>query len=281
MTATRRTITFPDGHTVPALGQGTWFMGESQTRAKAEVHALQAGIDAGLTLIDTAEMYANGAAEEIVGRAIQGRRDQVFLVSKVLPGNASRRGVARACEASLRRLGTDRIDLYLLHWRGPHPLEETVQAFEELVGQGKIARWGVSNLDSDEMHELAALPQGDRVQTDQVLYNLGRRGIEFDLLPWCQSRGIPVMAYSPIEQGRLLHDPTLKRVGERHGITAAAAALAWVLRQPGVMAIPKTGSQEHLKENLACLDVALTEKDLAELDQAFPPPKRKRPLEML
>jgi diketogulonate reductase-like aldo/keto reductase len=256
-------------------------MGETQTRASAEIRALQAGIDAGLRLIDTAEMYANGAAEEIVGRAIQGRRDDVFLVSKVLPGNASRRGVARACEASLRRLGVDRIDLYLLHWRGPYPLAETVEAFEQLVSQGKIARWGVSNLDAGEMKELAALPQGDRVQTNQVLYNLGRRGIEFDMLPWCASRRIPIMAYSPIEQGRLLLDPTLKQIGERHGISAAAAALAWVLREPGIIAIPKTASREHLRQNMACLNVTLTEQDLAELDQAFPPPKRKRPLEML
>ncbi|AOB30916.1 hypothetical protein AKI39_09775 [Bordetella sp. H567] len=281
MTRKPPSIAFPDGQTVPALGQGTWSMGESSARAQVEIRSLQAGIDAGLTLIDTAEMYANGGAEEIVGRAIQGRRDRIFLVSKVLPGNASRHGVARACEASLRRLGVDRIDLYLLHWRGPHPLADTVAAFEELVSQGKIARWGVSNLDGEEMKELTALPGGERAQTDQVLYNLGRRGIEFDLLPWCRSRGMPVMAYSPIEQGRLLHDPTLKRVGERHGISAAAAALAWVLREPGVIAIPKTASREHLKQNLACLGVTLTDQDLAELDQAFPPPGRKRPLEMI
>lgn len=281
MTTTRRTVAFPDGRSLCALGQGTWFMGESATRAAAEIRALQAGIDHGLTLIDTAEMYANGGAEEIVGRAIQGRRDDVFLVSKVLPGNASRRGVARACEASLRRLGVDCIDLYLLHWRGPYPLGETIEAFEALVEQGKIAGWGVSNLDLDEMKEVSALPRGDRAQTDQVLYNLGRRGIEFDLLPWCRERRIPIMAYSPIEQGRLLHDPTLKQIGERHGITPAAAALAWVLRDPGVIAIPKSASREHLKQNLACLDVTLTDQDLAELDQAFPPPKRKLPLEVL
>jgi diketogulonate reductase-like aldo/keto reductase len=277
----RHTVAFPDGATVPALGQGTWFMGESQHRAAAEIRALQAGIDAGLTLIDTAEMYANGGAEEIVGRAIQGRREQVFLISKVLPGNASRRGVVRACEASLRRMGTERIDLYLLHWRGPHSLAETIEAFEQLVEQDKIGRWGVSNFDTDDMQELAALPHGDRAQTNQVLYNLGRRGVEFDLLPWCASRRMPLMAYSPIEQGRLLHDPALKRIGARHGVTAAAAALAWVLREPGVIAIPKTGSREHLKQNLACLDIVLTGEDLAELDESFPPPRRKRPLEML
>ncbi|ARP87027.1 aldo/keto reductase [Bordetella genomosp. 9] len=279
--STRRTVAFPDGSTVPALGQGTWFMGESAHRAAAEIRALQAGIDAGLTLIDTAEMYANGGAEEIVGRAIQGRRDAVFLVSKVLPGNASRRGVPRACEASLRRLGVDRIDLYLLHWRGPHPLAETVEAMERLVQEGKIARWGVSNLDTDDMEELTAVPQGQRCQTDQVLYNLGRRGIEHDLLPWCRARNIPVMAYSPIEQGRLLLDPALRRIGGRHGVTAAAIALAWVLREPNVIAIPKTGSLEHLKQNQASLEVRLTEQDIAELDDAFPPPRRKRPLEML
>lgn len=281
MATTPRTVTFPDGQTVPALGQGTWFMGETRSHAAAEVRALQAGIDAGLTLIDTAEMYANGGAEEIVGRAIRGRRDDVFLVSKVLPGNASRKGVPRACEASLRRLGVDRIDLYLLHWRGPHPLAETAEALEALVAQGKIARWGVSNLDTDEMQELTALPQGQRCQTDQVLYNLGRRGIEHDLLPWCGARGMPVMAYSPIEQGRLLLDPALQTIAERHGVTAAAIALAWVLRQPNVIAIPKTGSLEHLRQNRASLDVRLTDEDLAELDQAFPPPRRKRPLEML
>jgi diketogulonate reductase-like aldo/keto reductase len=281
MTNTRRTVTFPDGLTVPALGQGTWFMGESPHRAAAEIKALQAGIDAGLTLIDTAEMYGNGGAEEIVGRAIHGRRDKVFLVSKVLPGNASRRGVMRSCEDSLRRLGTDRIDLYLLHWRGPHALSETVDAFERLAAEGKIGRWGVSNFDTDDMMELAALPHGNHVQANQVLYNLGRRGIEYDLRPWCQSRGMPIMAYSPIEQGRLLHDPALRRVAERHAVAAAAVALAWVLREPGMIAIPKTASREHLKQNLACLDITLTQEDLAELDEAFPPPRRKRPLEML
>jgi diketogulonate reductase-like aldo/keto reductase len=276
-----RTQVFRDGWSVPALGQGTWFMGESAQHAAAEIRALQAGIDAGLTLIDTAEMYADGRAEEIVGRAIRGRRDDVALVSKVLPGNATRRGVARACEGSLRRLGTDRIDLYLLHWRGPHPLAETVDALERLVGDGKIGRWGVSNFDTDDMQELAGLPGGDAVQANQVLYNLGRRGIEYDLLPWCRARTIPIMAYSPIEQGRLLRDPALGRVAARHGVTPAAAALAWVLREPGVIAIPKTASLEHLKQNLACLDVALAAQDLAELDQAFAPPRRKRALEML
>jgi diketogulonate reductase-like aldo/keto reductase len=276
-----RTQVFRDGWSVPVLGQGTWFMGESAQHAADEIRALQAGIDAGLTLIDTAEMYADGRAEEIVGRAIRGRRDDVALVSKVLPGNATRRGVARACEGSLRRLGTDRIDLYLLHWRGPHPLAETVEALERLVDEGKIGRWGVSNFDTDDMQELAGLPGGDAVQANQVLYNLGRRGIEFDLLPWCRARTIPIMAYSPIEQGRLLRDPALGRVAARHGVTPAAAALAWVLREPGVIAIPKTASLEHLKQNLACLDVALAAQDLAELDQAFAPPRRKRALEML
>jgi diketogulonate reductase-like aldo/keto reductase len=256
-------------------------MGESEQHAGAEIRALQAGIDAGLTLIDTAEMYADGRAEEIVGRAIRGRRDDVALVSKVLPGNASRRGVARACEGSLRRLGTDRIDLYLLHWRGPHPLAETVEALERLVREGKIGRWGVSNFDTDDMQELAGLPGGDAVQANQVLYNLGRRGIEYDLLPWCRARALPVMAYSPIEQGRLLREPALGRVAARHGVTPAAAALAWVLREPGVIAIPKTASLEHLKQNLACLDLALAAEDLAELDRAFAPPRRKRALEML
>jgi len=276
-----RTIVLPLGERIPALGLGTWFMAEDPTRRETERAALEFGLDVGLTLIDTAEMYADGAAEELVGEAIAGRRDEVFLVSKVLPTNASHAGTIAACEGSLRRLGTDRIDLYLLHWRGSTPLEETVEAFHELVEAGKIRYWGVSNFDVPDMEELFGVSHGPHVQSDQVLYNLSRRGIEVDLLPWCRARGIPVMAYSPIEQGRLLRDTALNSVAERHGATPAQIALAWVLRLDGVNAIPKAGTPAHVKENRAALDLRLTGEDLAELDGAFPPPEEKQPLEML
>jgi len=276
-----RTIVLPLGERIPALGLGTWFMAEDPTRRETERAALEFGLDVGLTLIDTAEMYADGAAEELVGEAIAGRRDEVFLVSKVLPTNASHAGTIAACEGSLRRLGTDRIDLYLLHWRGSTPLEETVEAFHELVEAGKIRYWGVSNFDVPDMEELFGVSHGPHVQSDQVLYNLSRRGIEVDLLPWCRARGIPVMAYSPIEQGRLLRDTALNSVAERHGATPAQIALAWVLRLDGVNAIPKAGTPAHVEENRAALDLRLTGEDLAELDGAFPPPEEKQPLEML
>ncbi|WP_029009408.1 aldo/keto reductase [Azospirillum halopraeferens] len=274
------TTLLPCGAAVPVLGQGTWYMGEDRRRRAAEVAALRLGLDLGLTLIDTAEMYADGGAEEVVGEAIAGRRDGVFLVSKVLPHNASRRGTVAACERSLRRLGTDRIDLYLLHWRGGTPFAETVEAFEALMRDGKIGSWGVSNLDPADMEELADTPGGDGVQTNQVLYNLTRRGIEYDLLPLCRQRGVPVMAYSPVEQGRLLHHPALRRVADRLGATPARVALAWVLRG-GVIAIPKASAPEHVRDNRAALDVRLDDAALAELDRAFPPPTRPRPLEML
>ena len=275
------TTTLPCGEAIPTLGQGTWYMGEDPRRAAAEADALRLGLDLGLTLIDTAEMYADGGAERVVGQAIAGRRDGVFLVSKVLPDNASRQGTVRACEASLRRLGTDRIDLYLLHWRGRHPLADTIAGFEALQAAGKIRQWGVSNLDPDDMAELADTPGGGAVQTNQVLYNLTRRGIEFDLVPLCRRRGIPIMAYSPIEQGRMLGDPALKLVAARHGATPAQVALAWLLRQDGIVAIPKAGTPAHVRENRAALDLTLTPEDLAELDRAFPPPRGKQPLEML
>lgn len=271
----------PDGESVPVLGQGTWAMGEDGRRRAGEAAALRLGLDLGMSLIDTAEMYADGGAEEVVAEAIAGRRDEVFLVSKVLPENASRRGTVAACERSLRRLRTDRIDLYLLHWRGRVPLAETLEAFDALVRDGKIRRWGVSNLDQADMEELSGLPGGDAVATNQVLYNLTRRGIEHDLLPWCRRRAIPIMAYSPIEQGRMLRHPALNRVAERHGATAAQVALAWLLRQDGVIAIPKAASAEHVRENRAALDLRLTEADLADLDRAFPPPTGPKPLEML
>lgn len=274
-------IELPSGERVPALGQGTWYMGEGRRPRREEVDALRLGLDLGMTLIDTAEMYADGAAEEVVGEAVAGRRDQAFLVSKVLPGNAGRDAAVAACERSLRRLGTDRIDLYLLHWRGGTPLAETLEAFEALTRAGKIRHWGVSNFDLADMEELLSLPAGTGAQTNQVLYNLGRRGIEFDLLPWCREHSLPVMAYSPIEQGRLLGRRELQSVAERHGAAPAQVALAWLLRQQGIIAIPKAGSADHVRQNRAALDLDLTEQDLASLDRAFPAPAGKRPLEIL
>jgi diketogulonate reductase-like aldo/keto reductase len=276
-----RVLKLPSGETVPVLGQGTWGMGERARRAADEALALRLGLDLGMTLIDTAEMYGDGGAEEVVAEAIAGRRNEVFLVSKVLPENASRRKTVEACERSLRRLGTDRIDLYLLHWRGSVPLADTLEAFQELTAAGKIRHWGVSNFDTDDMDELAALPGGADCATDQVLYNLTRRGIEFDLLPWCRERRIPLMAYSPIEQGRLLGHAVLKEVAARHGTTPAQAALAWLLRHPDVIVIPKATDPGHVRENRAALNLRLTPQDLADLDKAFPAPARKRPLEML
>lgn len=276
-----RTITLPSGEQVPALGQGTWFMGESARRHADEVASLQAGIDLGMTLIDTAEMYGDGGAEELVGEAIAGRRDKVFLVSKVYPHNASRRGAIAACERSLQRLNTDCIDLYLLHWRGQVPLAETIEAFEALQRSGKIRHWGVSNLDIYDMQELLQAPGGDKVAVNQVLYNLTRRGIEYDLQPLLRTRSIPLMAYSPIEQGRLLNAPALRTIAQRHQATPAQIALAWLLRQEQVIAIPKAASLAHVQENHAALSVKLTEQDLAELDRAFPPPDEATPLEML
>jgi len=276
-----RTTTLPSGEAVPVLGQGTWAMAEHPARRAQEIASLRAGIDLGMTLIDTAEMYANGAAEALVAEAIEGRRDEVFLVSKVLPNHSTRKGTIAACEASLERLGTDRLDLYLLHWRGAPRIEETLAAFETLVGDGKIRHWGVSNFDVPDMEELEAAAGGRPAATNQVLYNLTRRGIESALLPHCVSRGIPVMAYSPIEQGRLLGRRALQRVATRQMATPAQVALAWVLRQEGVIAIPKAGSIDHVRENRGALDLRLTVADLAELDEAFPPPTRPVPLEML
>ncbi|MDH3663741.1 MAG: aldo/keto reductase [Alphaproteobacteria bacterium] len=276
-----RTIRLPSGQDVPALGQGTWFMGDRPDQTAEEIKALRRGIDLGMTLIDTAEMYGNGAAEVLVGEAIRDCRADVFLVSKVLPNRASQEGTIKACEGSLQRLGTDRIDLYLLHWRGQVPLAETIEAFEQLVSAGMIRHWGVSNLDTSDMQELVGASGGNAVQTDQILYNLSRRGIEFDLLPWCRSRNIPVMAYSPIEQGRLLAHPTLNMIAKAHNATSAQIALAWLLRQEGVIAIPKAGRLSHVEENRRALNVTLSDDDLAALDQAFHPPSSPTPLEML
>lgn len=274
-------ITFPDGESVPALGQGTWMIGDSEATRAEEVASLRAGLDSGLRLIDTAEMYGEGASESLIGEAIAGRRDDCFLVSKVYPHNASRAGVKAACERSLKRLGTDRLDLYLLHWRGSVPLAETVAGFEALVKEGKIRRWGVSNFDPVDMAEIIKVPGGQGVQTNQVLYNLTRRGIEFDLLPASQRAGLPIMAYSPIEQARLAKHAGLAKLAARLGTSATALALAWVLDHPGVIAIPKAGSRKHLMENLKCLDIALDDATRSELDRLFPPPKSAVPLEML
>jgi diketogulonate reductase-like aldo/keto reductase len=272
---TTRTIVLPSGELIPMLGQSTWHMAENPLNRTNEINALRLGIDLGMTLIDTAEMYADGGAERLVGEAIKGRRDEVFLVSKVLPQNATRRETMAACNRSLARLGVNEIDLYLLHWRGLIPLEETIDAFEALAGAGKIRYWGVSNFDVGDMQELVDLPDGANVAADQVLYNLERRGIEYDLLPWCQRSGIPIIAYSPIEQGRVLHHVTLKTIAARLGATPAQVTLAWVLRQDGVCAIPESGKPEHVRENRGALDVRLTPQDLADLDETFPPPNRK------
>ncbi|OLT14446.1 oxidoreductase [Pseudonocardia sp. CNS-139] len=276
-----RTVALPDGERIAALGQGTWYFAERAARRAAEIRSLRAGLDLGLTVVDTAEMYADGAAEELTGEALAGRREEVFLVSKVLPYHATRRGTVRACEESLRRLRTDRLDLYLLHWPGSVPLEDTLAGFADLAAAGKIRHWGVSNFDTAEMVAVEALPGGAAVATDQVLYNLTRRGPEFDLLPHCRERGVPVMAYSPVEQGRLLGRPVLAAVAARHGSTPAQVALAWTLRDGGVCAILRTGNAEHVRENAAALDLVLTPADLADLDAAFPPPRRKTPLELL
>jgi diketogulonate reductase-like aldo/keto reductase len=276
-----RTTQLPGGEMVPVLGQGTWHMGEDSRRREVEIAALRVGLDLGLTLIDTAEMYGDGGAERLVGSAIMGRRDEVLLVSKVLPEHATRQGTIAACERSLQRLGTDRLDLYLLHWRGDVPLEATLEGFTALVQSGKIRRWGVSNFDLADMLELTRLPGGPAVAADQVLYNLMRRGIEWDLLPWCRARRIPIMAYSPIEQGRMLKHPVLKKIAARRGATPAQIALAGLLREDWMMAISKAATPEHVRENRAALDIRLTDQDLAELDRAFPPPDGPRPLEML
>jgi diketogulonate reductase-like aldo/keto reductase len=280
MTAIPTTL-LPSGANIPTFGLGTWRMGENARRRADEVAALRHGIALGITLIDTAEMYGDGEAESIVAEAVGPRRDQVFIVSKVLPENSSRRGTIAACERSLKRLKTDRIDLYLLHWRGSVPLQDTLAGFAALAQTGKIFDWGVSNFDRADMAELAETPGGQACATNQVLYNLARRGIEFDLMPWCRARGIPIMAYSPIEQGRMLGHAALREVALRHTASPAQVALAWLLRQDGVIAIPKASTIAHMDENLAALDLRLTAADLATLDAKFPPPTKPKPLDML
>ena len=276
-------IRLPSGETVPALGQGTWNMGEQQSRARDEVAALRLGIDLGMTLIDTAEMYGDGGAERIVAEAAQGQRDELFIVSKVYPHNASRSGVPAACERSLKRLGTDRIDLYLLHWRGGHALAETVDAFDRLRQAGKIRQWGVSNLDVADLQELSGVPHGGDCAANQVLYHPNSRGIEYDLLPWCAEHGMPVMAYSPLghSPARLLRSPALIAVAARHGVTPAQVAIAWSLRHGNVISIPKASSAAHVRENAAAAALQLTPGDLEEIDIAHPPPRRKQPLDLL
>lgn len=276
-----KTVRLPSGEQVPALGQGTWYMGEDRSARKDEVAALQLGLDLGLTLIDTAEMYAEGGAEQVVGEALVGRRELAFLVSKVYPHNASRHGAIAACERSLQRLKTDQIDLYLLHWRGQYPLAETVEAFEALRQAGKIRHWGVSNLDLADMQELRGVPGGQACAANQLLYNLGRRGIEWDLLPWLRQQGVATMAYSPIEQGRLLRHKGLQEFARRHGMTAAQAALAWLLAQEGVIAIPKSAQLGRVRENAAAREITLDPAQLAELDRLFVPPTGPSPLQML
>jgi diketogulonate reductase-like aldo/keto reductase len=276
-----RTIELRSGQKMPVLGQGTWGFGERGKGRAEAVAALRHGIDRGMTLIDTAEMYGEGGAEEIVGEAIAGRRDEIFLVSKVYPHNASRKGAIAACERSLKRLATDRIDVYLLHWRGGETLADTIAAFETLQRDGKIGSYGVSNFDTDDMAELWRVPGGDATTTNQVLYNLMRRGAAFDLLPWCRSHGVPIMAYSPIEQARMLRHAGLKKLAAKRGITPAQLALAWLLHQDGVVVIPKAGQIKHVDENAAALDIKLSAAELAALDREFPPPKRKAPLAML
>ncbi|MFM7424621.1 MAG: aldo/keto reductase [Elainella sp.] len=277
-----RTLSLISGQTMPVLGLGTWRMGESASQRQTEIRALRHGLDLGISLIDTAEMYGEGGAEQVIAEAMAGRRSQVFLVSKVYPHNASRQGTVAACERSLQRLKTDYLDLYLLHWRGAIPLAETLEALQTLQQAGKIRSYGVSNFDMQDMQQLAALgPAGAAVVTNQVLYNLSRRGIEFDLLPWCRQHRIPIMAYSPIEQGRLLRHPTLKSIAQQRQVTPAQIALAWLFHQDNAIVIPKSSRVEHVEQNRAALDLKLSEAELAALEAAFPAPERAEPLAVL
>ena len=274
-------VALASGREVAALGLGTWRMGEDRRRRAEEIAALREGVDSGMTLIDTAEMYGEGAAEELIGEAIRGRREKVFLVSKVYPHNATRRGAVEACERSLRRLGVESIDLYLLHWLGSVPLPETFDAFAELAASGKIGDFGVSNFDTADMEEAWGLARGRAIATDQILYNLTRRGCELDLLPWLEGHGAPAMAYSPVEQGRLLKNRKLGEIAAGRQATPAQVALAWLLAQPRTIVIPKAGSVGHVRENRAAGEMVLTAGELAALDRAFPRPRSRKPLEML
>lgn len=281
MTTEIATVSLPDGERVPKLGQGTWEMGEHPSRRADEIAALRCGIELGMTLIDTAEMYGEGATESLVGEALAGLRDQAFLVSKVYPHNASRRGVIAACERSLKRLKTEQLDLYLLHWQGSEPLEETVAGFEALRAAGKIRHWGVSNFDTNDMAELFATPGGDACVTDQILYNVARRGPEFDLLPWLAAHKLPAMAYSPVDHARLPKRSPLDDIAAARGVSVFQVALAWVLIQADVFAIPKSGRVAHVRENFAASQLTLSADELAAIDGFFKPPRSKRPLEML
>jgi diketogulonate reductase-like aldo/keto reductase len=274
-------VTLPDGESVPAFGLGTWHMGEDRRRAADEEAAVKLGIELGMTLVDTAEMYGSGVAEEIVARAAAGLRDRLFIVSKVLPYNASQNGVVEACERSLKRLKTDRIDLYLLHWRGSVPLAETLAGFARLTRDGKIRHHGVSNFSTEDMKEWIGLAGGNGVAANQILYNLARRGPQWELIPWCRERQIAIMAYTPLDQGRILANQTLQEIAARHGTSAAQVALAWLLRQDGMIVIPKATRLEHVRDNRGALDLALDGDDLAALDRAFPPPKGRTALGML
>jgi diketogulonate reductase-like aldo/keto reductase len=275
------TVALPDGGGVPALGLGTWRMGEQRRHRADEVAALRSGLDLGMTLVDTAEMYGDGGAEELIAEAIAGRRDQVFIVSKVYPQNAGAKSMRAACDRSLKRLATDRLDLYLLHWRGRIPLAETVGTFERLRRDGKILRWGVSNFDVDDMQELLALPEGRRCAANQVLYNLGERGVEWRLADLCHEHRIPIMAYTPVGQGGLLAHRKLSAIAQGAGATPAQVALAWLLRRPDVIAIPKAANPLHVRENRTAADITLSLEMLAALDAAFPPPHRAAPLAVI
>ncbi len=278
-----RTIELPSGRQIPVFGMGTWRMGEDSRKKQAEIAALRRGMALGISLIDTAEMYGEGGAEKVIGEALADafRRSEVFLVSKVYPHNASRKGVIEACDRTLKRLNTDYLDLYLLHWRSSTPLSETLEAFQSLKQAGKIRDYGVSNFDVDDMKAAVGLEGGSLIATDQILYNLGRRGVELDLLPWCKQHKMPVMAYSPIEQGRLLGNQALKQIAQARGFTEAQIAIAWLLHQDNIIVIPKASKLEHIEQNHAALDISLSVEELEELDTAFPKPHRPIPLEML
>jgi diketogulonate reductase-like aldo/keto reductase len=281
MTSPQKTVQLPSGEQIPALGQGTWELGEKSSARSEEIKALQTGVDLGLTLIDTAEMYGDGDSEKLIAESLGDRRNELFIVSKVYPHNGSEAGVKAACERSLKRLQTDRIDLYLLHWRGGEDMEGVIAGFENLKAAGKIRHWGVSNFDTDDMIELFALENGNRCATNQILYNVARRGPEFDLLPWMRERNMPAMAYSPVDHSRLPKQSVLNDIADARGVSSMQIALAWILQQPQIMAIPKASTVAHVTENAAARDIKLSAEELIKIDTQFKPPKSKRPLEML